>query len=319
VAAVCGVTLWLGFVAGVLLGIVLSMIEFARAMNLSLLRARYSAAQRPSRRQYPPALEALLRPARESIVVLELEGALFFGSAARLTAEVEAVQPRPTHVVIDFTQVTTVDSTGALMLTQLSRQLASHDVRLLLAGITPDSRHAQTLHAHHALDANTQWCEDTDRAVERAELDLLQAAGAPLQHAPVDLADCELLRGLSAADVATLRSVMPARKLRAGEQLFRQGDAGEELFVLTAGSISIQSGTMRFLSFSPGMTFGEVALLDGSGRSADAMADTDATVHALSRTDLAALEQRAPLLVSRLYRNLAAHLSGRLRGASARR
>ncbi len=319
VAAVCGITLWLGFVAGVLLGIALSLIEFARAMNLSLLRARYSAAQRPSRRQYPPALEALLRPARESIVVLELEGALFFGSAARLTAEVEALQPRPTHVVIDFAQVTTVDSTGALMLTQLSRRLRGNGVRLLLAGITPDSRHAQTLRAHNALDANTEWCEDTDRAVERAELDLLQAAGQPLQHTPVDLADCELLRGLGAEDVATLRGVMHARTLRAGEHLFRQGDAGEELFVLTAGSISIQSGTMRFLSFSPGMTFGEVALLDGSGRSADAIADTEATVHALSRSDLAALEERAPLLVSRLYRNLASHLSGRLRGASARR
>jgi sulfate permease, SulP family len=319
VAAVCVVTLWLGFVAGVLLGVVLSMLEFARAMTLSLLRSRYTGAQRASRRQYPPAAEALLRTLRESITVLELEGALYFGSVARLTSEVDRLQPRPSHLVIDFTHVTTVDATGAVMLAQLSRHVRREGIRLLLAAITPESRHGSTVLAHNALDSDAQWCEDVDRAIERAELDLLATAGQPLRHAAVDLAQCALLHGLTAEEVDRLRALMPARSLRAGEALFRQGDPGEELFVLTSGSISIVSGALRFLSFSPGMTFGEVALLDGSGRSADAVADTDAVVHALSRTDLASLELSAPLLVSRLYRNLAAHLSGRLRGASLRR
>jgi sulfate permease, SulP family len=322
VAAVCIVTLWLGFAAGVLLGVLLSALGFIRRMTRSLLRTRYTGEQRSSRRVYPPSLEAVLQRRRADILVLELEGALFFGNVERLAAEVQRLQPS-SHLILDFTHVTTIDSTGAVKLMQMSSRLARNGVTLILAGISADNRHGAMLRAHEVAGSRQLWAEDVDRALEQAERALLAAAGEPLDHGALPLGECDLLRGLDTADIERVRAVMQERRLRAGERLFAQGDPGNELFVLTEGSISIEQrdaegrAAQRFVSFSPGMMFGEVAVLDGSGRSADATADTDAVVYALPIRGLEQLERTAPHVVIRMYRNIASHLSARLRSSTA--
>ena len=73
----------------------------------------------------------------------------------------------------------------------------------------------------------------------------------------------------------------------------------------------------RFASFAAGVIFGETAMLDGQGRSADAIADSDATVHELTSDALDALIAADAALGARLMRNIAVHLSERLRSASA--
>ena len=108
-------------------------------------------------------------------------------------------------------------------------------------------------------------------------------------------------------------------QLTAGECLFAQGDAGDALYILGRGSISVVDRTraQRFVSFSPGMCFGETAVLDGGGRTADAVADVDSTVYALPAAALAEMHHVDPAIAARVYRNLAEHLSERLRAAAS--
>jgi CRP-like cAMP-binding protein len=140
----------------------------------------------------------------------------------------------------------------------------------------------------------------------------------------VDLADCTLLHGLDERQRERVRSRLTERRLAAGEYLFREGEPGDRLYVLTEGSVSVVGGRdavdtlrQRFVSFSPGMTLGETAMLDGGGRTADGRADTPATVYELPQDALLALQHEDPALAARLYRNLATHLSQRLRNAAA--
>ena len=324
VAIVCVVTLLLGLVAGVALGMALSMAVFARSMNRTLVRGLYSGAQRPSRRVYPPAQEAVLQAVRGRIVVLELEGALFFGSAERLASEVEHLQPAPAHLILDFKRVTTIDATGSLVLERLAQQLAAGGVTLTLAAVTPRNRHGQALRSHGAGAQRNDWAVDVDRALERAEQALLVQAGCPLEHAALPLARCPLFAGLDDAQQARLEALLARITLEPGERLFAQGDPGDALYLLMEGSISVVGGgassddddATRLLSFSPGMTFGELALLDGAGRSADAVADTAALLYVLTREALTSLDTADPALAARLYRNLAHHLAQRLRNAA---
>ncbi len=67
------------------------------------------------------------------------------------------------------------------------------------------------------------------------------------------------------------------------------------------------------MSLSPGMMLGEVAMLDGGGRSGDAVADGETEVHALDDSTLHRLRAQDPLLYAQVYRNIALHLSQRLR------
>lgn len=65
----------------------------------------------------------------------------------------------------------------------------------------------------------------------------------------------------------------------------------------------------RYLSVSPGMIFGETAMLHGGGRTAGAVADAPTDVHSLTLDALDALGRSHPALAIRLHRNIA--LQGR--------
>lgn len=325
VAVVCAATLAFGFVTGVALGLVLSVVVFIRTMNHSLLRARHGADRTPSRRVYPPEQEKVLAPLRHQIDVIELEGALFFGSSERLADAIDARPAGTRFVVLDFRRVSSIDASGAVGLQQVQQRLAQQGVVLLLAGVQAHNRHGRSLQALGTTLGTTLATShaDADRAIEAAEQALLDQHTTGPRHAVLRPEQCDLFDGLTAAEWQRLQPLLRPRHLAAGEVLFREGDPGDALYVLTAGSLSVLDSSaapgapsQRFVSFSAGMTLGETALLDGGGRSALGVADVDSALLALQAADLLALQQDEPALAARLHLNLARHLSQRLRSAS---
>jgi CRP/FNR family cyclic AMP-dependent transcriptional regulator len=97
----------------------------------------------------------------------------------------------------------------------------------------------------------------------------------------------ELLRlhpffsGLSSTDIEALADRASSRKVGAGKVLFRQGAPGDGLYGLLSGRIAFtldsrEGRNLILNTIGPGEFFGEIALLDGKGRSAGAIA-RDAT------------------------------------------
>ncbi|CAN5409927.1 hypothetical protein BH09PSE6_BH09PSE6_09170 [soil metagenome] len=319
VAAVCIATAWFGFLAGVLLGVLLAMALFIRAMQRSLVRSQRSAAELPSRRVYNDSQEALLAPGRAAVQVLELEGALFFGNAARLARLVGQSTSR--FIVLDLRRISAIDVSGAAVLSNVTRRLRVQGRRLMLAGVAAGGRHADAFDAQaDGSDVSLRdWHDDVDRAVEAAERVILDEAGMSLDSTQARVEDSALMRDLTRAQRELLAASMQEVVLGAGDRLFAEGDPGDRLFVLTEGSITVSSaaGGQRYVSFSPGMIFGETAMLDGRGRTADAHADVRSRVRALTRDQLTALTASDPMLAQRLMVNVARHLSERLRDAAS--
>lgn len=84
-----------------------------------------------------------------------------------------------------------------------------------------------------------------------------------------------MLKVLSEAARARLLSRGVEVRLAPEEALFLKGDAGEALYVLIEGEIEIGATTaggrsVRFAALGPGAVLGELAVLDGGPRSADA-------------------------------------------------
>jgi SulP family sulfate permease len=322
---VCITTVVLGFPAAVAVGALLSLVLFVRSMNRSLVRNRCTAEALPSRRIYAAADEARLRTLRARISVLELEGALFFGSADRLAETADALASSCHTLVLDFRRVSLIDASGAVVLTQIARRLRDRGTRLLLAGVSAGNRHGRLLRqfAGEAF-AVEHGAGDMDRAIEAAELSLLAQAGVEPLRESVPLEQVGLMNGLDADQRARLAGCLKARRLHSGETLFRAGDPGDRLFVITAGSIDVFSGDrslgdtlpQRFVSLSAGMMLGETAMLDGGGRSGDAVASGDTEVHSLDEQALQRLRAEDPLLYAQVHRNIAVHLSQRLRAAA---
>ncbi len=87
-----------------------------------------------------------------------------------------------------------------------------------------------------------------------------------------------------------LSSALRRRSLKKGEVLFRKGDEGNVLYIVRKGSIKIvlpsEMGDEVVLAvFSSGDFFGEMALMDGMPRSADAVALEPSELLALNRSD----------------------------------
>jgi CRP-like cAMP-binding protein/anti-anti-sigma regulatory factor len=279
----------------------------------------------PSRRIYAVADEARLQALRPRVTVLELEGALFFGSADRVAELADSLDGSCHTLVLDFRRVSLIDSSGAVVLQQLHRRLAERGLSLLLAGVAADNRHGRVLaqFVGEGLGAELGM-PDIDQAMERAELQLLAQAGFEPLRETVPVEQLSLMDGLDAAQRARLAACLQPRRLVAGECLFRQGDPGDRLYAISSGSIDVLNAPVpgstalrqRYVSLSPGMMLGETAMLDGGGRSGEAVAVGDTEVHALDQATLLRLRDEDPLLYAQVFRNVALHLSQRLRAAA---
>jgi CRP/FNR family transcriptional regulator, cyclic AMP receptor protein len=73
-------------------------------------------------------------------------------------------------------------------------------------------------------------------------------------------------------------------RLAPGDVIFKDGDAPDKMYVVVSGEVEIQLGDAVFETVPQGGTFGEMALIDGSPRSATVVAKTESEVAADKRT-----------------------------------
>jgi len=113
------------------------------------------------------------------------------------------------------------------------------------------------------------------------------------------LAEVPLFQGLDPTERDTLAALMRRRDFEGGARIFRRGDPGEALYVIAQGAVEISVDTTtgrRVLlgKLGPGDFFGELSLLDGRERTADAMTTEPTRTVEIDRAALEALFGRHP-------------------------
>jgi CRP/FNR family cyclic AMP-dependent transcriptional regulator len=114
---------------------------------------------------------------------------------------------------------------------------------------------------------------------------------------------------LETDELQRISGLCHTRHLKAGEMLFRKGDPGDSLFGLRRGQIRIEAGasggsrqTLNFMG--PGDLFGEVAVLDGQSRTADATAGEPSELFVLRREDFLGFLEREPRVAIKIIQLL---------------
>jgi len=322
VLAVCVVTVLFNFVVAVVFGLIASMALFIASMSRSLVRATWNGLQRSSRRVYSARHAQRIREQAKAIRILELEGAVFFGSIVRLAAEVEVHARDARFIILDFRRVSSVDATGAVMLEQLAKRIAANGVKLFFAHVMPEGRLGRMFTDCRTFLSRprTDWFEDVDRALEAAEQDLIGDTAIDTVARELPLETTSLLEGLNPRELERVRGYLERRELEAGEILFHEGQPGDRLYVLTQGSVTILIGASReahrIATFEPGIIFGEMAMLDGRARSATAVVDKRAVVYSLSAASVERILDSDPGLGNHLLHGVARHLASRVRDAT---
>ena len=307
----------LGVGPAVLIGAALSVLLFVRGNIRDVVRSAWHADTRHSLKVRPAHVVHALQQHGSRIAVLELHGALFFGTGDGLRTRLSALATTVDCVVLDLRQVPEVDVTGARILFELALDWSAQGKRLLLAEWPAGDARRQTLEAVAGLDgtARLDFEDHADRALEHAEDALLQRLGVAAEPG-VELAlqACALARGLDAAELQRLRAACTVVRFPRGSLLFRQGDPGDALYLVLQGDIGLHvpGGSRRLASFAAGTSLGEIGVLSQGVRSVDAVAETDATALRLPADTFHRWRDEQPHMAAKLLNNMALYLANRL-------
>ena len=127
------------------------------------------------------------------------------------------------------------------------------------------------------------------------------------------LARAPLFSDLPVAEIERLGALLRPRRYARGEVIFLEGDRGDSLCLIAEGSIRIQltdayGREVVITVYGPGEIFGELALLDGEPRSADAIAQDASRVFWLQRDDFAAFLDSHPMAAMTMLASLSRRL-----------
>jgi putative ABC transport system ATP-binding protein len=119
---------------------------------------------------------------------------------------------------------------------------------------------------------------------------------------------CEFLRPIDLFKALTPRQLtdvaenMTKRHYAVGDTIIREGEPGEEFFLISEGEVEIIRADHEVARLGPGDFFGEVALISGEPRNATAVAMDEVDTYVLGKTDFQTALATSQSFRDQLYR-----------------
>jgi glutaminase len=291
----------------------------------SVIRRDYRADLVRSNRLRTPEERKILSEEGGKIAVLEAQGALFFGSTEQLLRRLTQLASEASYVIVDFKRVHLADSSARKLILRAARSMAEGETELMFASIADDgplARLAQTF-AEHAEEHRIRLFRDADAALEWCEDQLLARVTPWGPGTKFALSEINLFKGLKPEECRLIESIVQPLVFDKGDVIIREGAEANLFFVLARGTVSVQikvhgesERKKRVASIGPGLSFGEMALLDGGKRSADIVAEERVICYGLRVERLQELAAAHPNIMITILSNLTREFSERLRHAN---
>lgn len=261
----------------------------------------------------------ILDASGQRIRLVELQGALYFGTAERLIRRLESIEGDGNAVVIDFRRVHLLDEAAAELLVRASE--AGGGPEMIFAGVHTNPALAD-LAARLSQKRQDALFQDADSALQWCEDRLIgQAAKGMATH--FSLSGLAVFTGLSKDEIRLLEGIVKAQVFEKGDVIIREGDAARLFYVIASGSVGVRlrprdgaGSGKRIATFGPGLSFGEMALFDGGARSADIIAEEHVVCYGFSVESLYALGKEHPHLLVTVLANMTREMAERLRRAN---
>jgi glutaminase len=285
----------------------------------SVVRRSFDVSVVRSKRRRSVVESGALRSVGHQALVVEVQGPVHFGSTEALSRWLAANVGTASHIVLDLKRVTSIDD-GALPLLTATAQMAIEAGRRVIGACLAATPQARSL--REALEAGGAVTihATLDDAIEQCEDELLAGLGLHPDDGNAELGRQELLQGLAPDVIARIAAASVIRDYGAGATILNAGDPSDTVYFIASGRVSVSfdhdGQRARLATIGPGAAFGEMAMIDGLGRSSTVEAEIDTKCHVLSVDALKRLEDEVPGLIAALYRNIARTLSRRLRDAN---
>ena len=139
-----------------------------------------------------------------------------------------------------------------------------------------------------------------------------QGEGAHLDRKAI-LRGHPLFSGLPAEIIERVCAYAKMKEIKRGATIFAKGEPGQSMFAVCSGTVKISVPSLEgkdavFNFINEGGIFGEIALLDGQSRTADAVAITKCQLMMIDRRDFLPLVRSHPELAARIIDVLCSRL-----------
>ena len=152
------------------------------------------------------------------------------------------------------------------------------------------------------------------RAVGEAGDKALEDARATEVNLKLDtLKKIPLFRHLTYQELVKVLNITYLEAHEGGAVIIKEGDSGEELYIVLAGRVTVSRGGQEIVELHPGVHFGEMALVDQSPRSASVKAKETTRLLVVQRRSFYTLIRKEPVLAVKLLWSFVQVLSRRLR------
>src|SRR5438552_2875113 len=124
------------------------------------------------------------------------------------------------------------------------------------------------------------------------------------------LRSMDIFEELEETQLEEIAGLLEEQRVPAGTTLFREGDVGDSMLIVTAGRIRISTrdagGRERvYAVFGDGEFFGEMGVLTGEPRNADAVAEVDSGVLVLTKAEFDRFLASNPAIMRRMLKVIA--------------
>lgn len=323
VLIVTGISVYSGTTEALAAGILIAIVHFIYRMGKGILAREYDATKIRSNIIRPISEIEFLETEGDRIRILQLQGALFFGTADKLASIIDSILNqhfgRVQFIILDFHKVTEMDGSGGNILGQIRKRCKKKEVQVW---ISSNDQHGERIKAFGVNDLikGDDFHDCINAALGCAEDKLLHAAfGSEHNQIEKDLKEIAVLSNFQSEEMQILSGYLKRSCFDDAATVFKQGDAGDSLYFILKGRAKVEFKSQHsdiksiIAIICPGMMFGEMAVIDGSPRSTSIVAEGELVCVSITTDEISALLASYPEIIKKLYHGIALNLTQRLR------
>jgi len=322
VCIILGTVIFIGFMPGVLVGIMLALLLFVmRYSMISAVQGQYSlGAYRSSVERSPRAIQ-LLDEHGSVALVYTLRGFLFFGTANSILDLIRdhsgIREGKLKAILLDLKRVTGMDISALKTFKQIRALCDATGVKLMYAGVPRGTeQRIVMMDAVSREQGKPLFFKEADYAVEYIENLILAGLGESVGTKTIEDYLHELFP--EPEKVHLLLAAMKRLDIKVGQTLFQQGDDDTGLFMLESGSMtaligSPTNGMKRVKKFNAGSVIGEMSSYTADRkRTATIIANEPSVLYHLPSNTFQSLDESDARLVSSIHELVARTLGSRI-------
>ena len=335
---IVGVIGTVGFLEGVSVGIIAAVVVFiVKYSRVNVVKHRLSGETYQSNVDRAIPYQRLLKEQGSQLLILKLQGYLFFGTADGLLTQIrERIHDRHLtslrFLVCDFAIVTGLDSSALISFTKMTQLAATQHFTIVLTQLSPQIlrqferegvlKDAALLRVFSDLDHGVEWCEEQ---ILRAEEE--SGAAQPIPGSDLESIFHEMLDALDQQTrfeslFERLSPYLERQDVQKGRYLIRQGETSDALYFIESAQVTAQlenedGNHIRLQTIGMGKVVGELGFYLKRPATAAVIVREPGVVYRLSIATLRDMHTQDPSLTAFFHEFMAYLLSERLANTNA--